>query len=108
MFFFNFTSYFYQKIIDKNLSSRFFGATIVFYLFVFNEIVQIFSYFYSRSYNKSLIFFRDLEDTIWPVYKTNLHKGVINSIDGVSGTTSGCGSPEIVTGARDGKILFRY
>lgn len=49
--------------------------------------------------------FRDLEDNIWPVYKTTQHKAIINAIDGVSGTNSGCGAPEIVTGSRDGKFL---
>lgn len=52
--------------------------------------------------------FRDLEDTIWPVYKSSAHKGVINSIDGVSGATSGYGAPEIVTGARDGKLYIVF
>jgi hypothetical protein len=37
------------------------------------------------------------------VYKTEKHKGVINSIDGVGGTTTDCGAPEIVTGSKDGK-----
>lgn len=39
-----------------------------------------------------------------PVYQTSAHKGVINSIDGVSGMNSGCGAPEIVTGSRDGNL----
>ncbi|KAG5870764.1 hypothetical protein JTB14_006748 [Gonioctena quinquepunctata] len=30
---------------------------------------------------------------------------VINSIDGVGGTTSDCGSPEIATGSRDGSVM---
>ncbi|CAH1107622.1 unnamed protein product [Psylliodes chrysocephalus] len=47
----------------------------------------------------------DLEDNIWPVYKTTQHKAIINAIDGVSGTNSGCGAPEIVTGSRDGSVM---
>ncbi|KAJ8962605.1 hypothetical protein NQ318_000998 [Aromia moschata] len=47
----------------------------------------------------------DLEDNLVPIYKTTEHKSVINAIDGVSGTTSGCGAPEIVTGSRDGNVM---
>ncbi|KAJ8928212.1 hypothetical protein NQ314_019276, partial [Rhamnusium bicolor] len=47
----------------------------------------------------------DLEDTLMPVYKATTHTAVINSIDGVSGTNSGCGAPEIVTGSRDGSVM---
>lgn len=38
-----------------------------------------------------------------PVYKSEKHTGIINSIDGVAGMNSGCGAPEIVTGSKDGK-----
>nr|CAH7750204.1 unnamed protein product [Callosobruchus chinensis] len=48
----------------------------------------------------------DLEDTLVPVYKSTVHKAVINAIDGVSGNNSGCGAPEIATGSRDGNIII--
>ncbi|CAH1957656.1 unnamed protein product [Acanthoscelides obtectus] len=47
----------------------------------------------------------DLEDTLVPVYKSTVHKAVINAIDGVSGNNSGCGAPEIATASRDGSVL---
>uniref|UniRef100_A0A6P7G1M6 Dynein axonemal assembly factor 10 n=1 Tax=Diabrotica virgifera virgifera TaxID=50390 RepID=A0A6P7G1M6_DIAVI len=47
----------------------------------------------------------DLEDPLWPVYKSTAHSAIINSIDGVAGTSSGCGAPEIVTGSRDGSVM---
>ncbi|CAH1365816.1 dynein axonemal assembly factor 10 [Tenebrio molitor] len=48
----------------------------------------------------------DLENNLIPVYKTEKHKGVINSIDGVGGTTTDCGAPEIVTGSKDGSVMI--
>lgn len=42
-----------------------------------------------------------------PVYKSEKHTAIINSIDGVAGMSSGCGAPEIVTGSRDG-VIFDY
>jgi hypothetical protein len=50
------------------------------------------------------ICYRNLEDTVAPVYSANAHKEIINSIDGVGGQSIGCGAPEIVTGSRDGEI----
>nr|XP_023022500.1 WD repeat-containing protein 92 [Leptinotarsa decemlineata] len=47
----------------------------------------------------------DLEDPMLPVYKSTKHTAVINSIDGVGGTTSNCGAPEIATGSRDGSVM---
>lgn len=63
-----------------------------------------------RNQNLSFFFinkdvFRDLEDTILPVYKTTKHKGIINAIDGMGGLHTGCGAPEIVTGSKDGEFL---
>lgn len=49
-------------------------------------------------------FFRDLEDDLLPVYKSEKHTAIINAIDGVAGTGLGCGAPEIVTGSRDGNM----
>jgi hypothetical protein len=48
--------------------------------------------------------YRNLEDTVAPVYSVNAHKEIINCIDGVGGQNIGCGAPEIVTGSRDGEI----
>ena len=48
----------------------------------------------------------DLESTEIPVYSVNGHKEIINAIDGVGGLGIGEGAPEIVTGSRDGKLLF--
>ncbi|XP_017779626.1 PREDICTED: WD repeat-containing protein 92 [Nicrophorus vespilloides] len=47
----------------------------------------------------------DLEDNLIPVYKSTKHKGIINAIDGVAGTSIGCGAPEIVTGSKDGTVM---
>ncbi|XP_022904520.2 dynein axonemal assembly factor 10 isoform X1 [Onthophagus taurus] len=47
----------------------------------------------------------DLEDTLLPIYKTTKHTSVINCIDGVGGTSTGCGAPEIVTGSKDGNVM---
>ncbi|KAI4469115.1 mrna export factor and bub3 [Holotrichia oblita] len=47
----------------------------------------------------------DLEDTLLPVYKTTKHTNLINCIDGVAGTSTGCGAPEIVTGSKDGSVM---
>ncbi len=38
------------------------------------------------------------------VYKVRGHESIINSIDGVGGLGIGMGSPEIVTGSRDGRV----
>lgn len=46
----------------------------------------------------------NLEDPSVPVYSASAHKEIINAIDGVGGTTIGCGAPEIVTGSRDGSV----
>lgn len=46
----------------------------------------------------------NLEETAAPVYSANAHKEIINCIDGVGGTSVGCGAPEIVTGSRDGSV----
>lgn len=46
---------------------------------------------------------RDLEDDLLPVYKSEKHTAIINSMDGVAGVSAGCGAPEIVTGSRDGR-----
>lgn len=45
---------------------------------------------------------RNLEASEVPVYSVKGHKEIINSIDGVGGLGVGDGSPEIVTGSRDG------
>jgi len=39
-----------------------------------------------------------------PVLKIHGHESIINSIDGVGGLGEGAGSPEIVTGSRDGRV----
>lgn len=41
-----------------------------------------------------------------PVYQTTKHKTVINSIDGVAGTSINCGAPELATGSRDGNTFW--
>ncbi|XP_013170589.1 PREDICTED: WD repeat-containing protein 92 [Papilio xuthus] len=38
------------------------------------------------------------------VYITKEHTDIINSIDGMGGSTVNCGAPEIVTGSRDGTV----
>ncbi|XP_014245618.1 WD repeat-containing protein 92 [Cimex lectularius] len=46
----------------------------------------------------------DLENLNSPVYHANAHEAIINCMDGIGGQTVGCGSPEIVTGSRDGLV----
>jgi len=46
----------------------------------------------------------DLEDPSIAVYSANAHSEIINAIDGVAGDSVGRGSPEIVTGSRDGSV----
>lgn len=46
---------------------------------------------------------RDIEHSSVPIYSVQGHKEIIMSIDGVAGTSVGCGAPEIVTGSQDGK-----
>lgn len=41
-----------------------------------------------------------------PVYSEEAHQDIINSIDGIGGTTVNCGAPELVTGSRDGKTYY--
>ena len=55
-------------------------------------------------------YFRDLENLDIPVYSVNAHIDIINCMDGVGGLNFNCGSPEIVTGSRDGniEIVLRY
>lgn len=67
------------------------------------QVFCIFLHFFEIPY-------RDLEDSMVPVYKTTAHKEIINAIDGIAGTKVGCGAPEIVTGSRDGPnlTLFRH
>lgn len=50
-------------------------------------------------------YYRDLEDSILPIYKTTKHKSAINSIDGVAGSNAAYGAPEIVTGSKDGSVM---
>ena len=38
------------------------------------------------------------------VFSVNAHDGIINSIDGIGGTSIGHGAPELVTGGRDGCV----
>jgi WD repeat-containing protein 92 len=47
----------------------------------------------------------DLEKGDYPVYSVKGHKTIINCIDGVGGTSTFPGAPEIVTGSRDGIYL---
>eukprot|EP01028_Stygiella_incarcerata_P004595 TRINITY_DN2016_c0_g1_i2.p1 TRINITY_DN2016_c0_g1~~TRINITY_DN2016_c0_g1_i2.p1 ORF type:complete len:164 (-),score=36.11 TRINITY_DN2016_c0_g1_i2:6-497(-) len=44
----------------------------------------------------------DLEKGDYPVYSVKGHKTIINCIDGVGGTATFPGAPEITTGSRDG------
>uniref|UniRef100_A0A1B6CAY4 Dynein axonemal assembly factor 10 n=1 Tax=Clastoptera arizonana TaxID=38151 RepID=A0A1B6CAY4_9HEMI len=46
----------------------------------------------------------NLDDMSVPIYSANGHKQIINTIDGVGGSSFGCGAPEIVTGSRDGSV----
>lgn len=56
------------------------------------------------NYNGDLIIY-DLEQLSKPVYKvSSAHSSLINSIDGCGGLNVGSGSPEIVTGSRDGCV----
>ena len=48
--------------------------------------------------------FRDLERIEAPVYSTQAHDSIVNTIDGIGGLGIGGGAPEIVTGSRDGKL----
>lgn len=45
-----------------------------------------------------------MEDPSIPIYTANAHTQIINAIDGVAGTSVGCGAPELVTGSRDGSV----
>lgn len=38
------------------------------------------------------------------MYTVDAHRDIINSIDGVAGSSINCGAPEIATGSRDGKV----
>lgn len=38
------------------------------------------------------------------VFSVEAHKGIINSIDGIGGSSAGHGAPEIVTGGKDGIV----
>ncbi|RLU14866.1 hypothetical protein DMN91_012753 [Ooceraea biroi] len=46
----------------------------------------------------------NLEDASIPIYTASAHTQIINAIDGVAGTSVGCGAPELVTGSRDGSV----
>lgn len=37
-----------------------------------------------------------------PIHSYTTHTDIINDIDGVAGTSLGCGAPELVTGSKDG------
>ena len=47
---------------------------------------------------------RDIEHTSVPIYSVKAHNEIVMSIDGIAGTSVGCGAPEIVTGSRDSKF----
>lgn len=47
----------------------------------------------------------DFERPSQPIFSVEAHKGIINSIDAIGGTSLVCGAPEIVTGGRDGKLV---
>ncbi|KAH0952386.1 hypothetical protein HN011_009777 [Eciton burchellii] len=53
---------------------------------------------------KGILNIYNLEDPSIPVYTTKAHTQIINTIDGVAGTSIGCGAPELVTGSRDGSV----
>ncbi|XP_055608058.1 dynein axonemal assembly factor 10 [Uranotaenia lowii] len=47
----------------------------------------------------------DVERLGEPVYEvSDAHKGIINTLDAIGGTTVNCGAPEVVTGGRDGSV----
>ena len=46
----------------------------------------------------------DLERLASPVWKVQAHGGIINAMDAMGGQRRGYGAPEIVTGARDGRV----
>ena len=50
--------------------------------------------------------YRNLESPDLTLYSVKGHKEIINSIDAVGGLGIGEGAPEIVTGSRDGNLIF--
>lgn len=48
----------------------------------------------------------DLERPTEPIFQTEAHCGIVNSIDAIGGSSVNCGAPEICTGGRDGRFLF--
>lgn len=50
--------------------------------------------------------FRDLEKTLQPIHSYTVHKDIINDVDGVAGSSVGCGAPELATGSRDGSVMI--
>lgn len=55
-----------------------------------------------------ILFLRDLENNLVPIHSYTKHRDIINDIDGVAGTSIGCGAPELVTGSRDGNLFFFF
>lgn len=47
----------------------------------------------------------DLENNLVPIHSYSKHSDIINDIDGIAGTSVGCGAPELVTGSRDGSVM---
>ena len=43
-------------------------------------------------------------DKAKPIFAVQAHNSMVNAIDGIGGTSLGCGAPEIVTGGRDGCV----
>lgn len=48
----------------------------------------------------------DVERPSQPTFHVDAHKGIVNSIDGIGGSSVTCGAPEICTGGRDGIVHF--
>lgn len=42
--------------------------------------------------------------TTKPIFSVQAHTNMVNAVDGIGGTSIGCGAPEIVTGGRDGCV----
>ena len=57
-------------------------------------------------YEMFCLIYRNLESPDLPLYSVKGHKEIINSIDAVGGLGIGEGAPEIVTGSRDGNLIF--